>query len=414
MKAFRLILFLLCALLCLSGCAAPHAQIALQTPMPTIAPTPEPVVTPAPLQQRGNDTLAAPVTYSAYALPLSLRSGASFSTALYKMVLDAAAAGESQVSLDGLSVSAEQVDAVRGFILGRHQCAYLSDISVDGEALVLNYSSQDQAAIAQAAEAFDKAAKSVLDECCRSGYTVLQCAMALYQYLGQHVEYNYESMDEGVYGALVNKSALANGYAQAYAFLLDQLGVENVLAVSADRSHTWNIITIDGVSYHVDITFGANLFQGQSMRFFGMNDSAVSEQNGYTDWTCTSGVDEAETPVCESDRFAVLQVAEISDVDYKGNAVYYDGGERDTGLYRLDLETGESAAATQDAINGLAVLDGIVYFIRSEDSCLYTYEAQTGETVQILEGTRVVSMERRGGVIYYMPEGETEAGEISP
>ena len=103
MRRTRWLALGLCLLLGLAGCAAPHTQIPLQTPMPTLSPTPEPTPTPTPAQQLGNDTLAQAPSYSTYALPLDLRSGESFSTALYKLVMDAAAAGETEVSLEGVN-----------------------------------------------------------------------------------------------------------------------------------------------------------------------------------------------------------------------------------------------------------------------------------------------------------------------
>lgn len=413
MKAIRWAALFLCLAIGLCGCVAPHTQIPLPTPMPTLKPTAVPVQT-AEGQWMGVDSLSSPVSYNPYALPMSLRAGESFSTALYKQILDAAAAGEKEISLVEMSVAPEQVDAVRSFVLARHQNAYLSDIALEGETLSLRYSTEDAAAITKAAQEFDKAAKEILEECCRSGYTVLQCAMAAYQYLSQNVEYNYESMDEGLYGAIVNKSAIANGYAQAYAFLLDQMGIENVLAVASDGSHVWNIVTIDGASYHVDTTFDANLYQGQSMRFFGMSDRLVPAENGYFSWTCTNSVQEQPTPACLSDRFDILQAAGLSDVDYAGDAVYYDGGEETPGLYKLRLADGESECITQDAIGGLVVLDGLAYFLRQEDGFLYTYNTQSGETMQILEGTKVTSISRNDGVVYYMVDGQTEMREISP
>lgn len=414
MRRTRWLALGLCLLLGLAGCAAPHTQIPLQTPMPTLSPTPEPTPTPTPAQQLGNDTLAQAPSYSTYALPLDLRSGESFSTALYKLVMDAAAAGEKEVSLEGVNATAAQVDSVRAFVLARGQSAFLSDISLEENALALVYTSEDTTEIQQAAQDFDKAAQSILEECYQTGYTQLQCAMALYQYLGQHVEYSYESMDDGLYGAIVDKKAMANGYANAYAFLLDQFGIENALVSAPDKSHVWNLITIDGVSYHVDVTFGANLLKGQSLKFFGMNDAAAATALGYTGWTVSNGVADLETPLCSSTRFEALQKAGRSDMDYAGNAVYMDAYEEAPGVSKLDLLTGEVSVVFSEQTDGIAVLDGLLYYLRNEDGYLYTLNLTTNETVQLFEGTKVTALERRGNVIYYSAEGQSEMGQISP
>ena len=331
-----------------------------------------------------------------------------------QLVMDAAAAGETEVSLEGVNATAAQVDNVRAFVLARGQSAFLSDISLEENALALVYTSQDASQIQQAAQDFDKAAQSILEECYQTGYTQLQCAMALYQYLGQHVEYSYESMDDGLYGAIVDKKAMANGYANAYAFLLDQFGIENALVSAPDKSHVWNLITIDGVSYHVDVTFGANLLKGQSLKFFGMNDAAAATALGYTGWTVSNGVADLETPLCSSTRFEALQKAGRSDMDYAGNAVYMDAYEETPGVSKLDLLTGEVSVVLSEQTDGIAVLDGLLYYLRNEDGYLYTLNLTTNETVQLFEGTKVTALERRGNVIYYSAEGQSEMGQISP
>lgn len=59
------------------------------------------------------------------------------------------------------------------------------------------------------------------------------------------------------YGALVNGSAVCEGYARAYQLLLYEFGINNTLATGTTNGtgHMWNIVNINGANYHVDVTW---------------------------------------------------------------------------------------------------------------------------------------------------------------
>ncbi len=56
------------------------------------------------------------------------------------------------------------------------------------------------------------------------------------------------------YGALVNKIAVCEGYAKAYMYLMNRLGITTEMADSKTLNHAWNIVTINGKRYHVDVS----------------------------------------------------------------------------------------------------------------------------------------------------------------
>jgi len=57
------------------------------------------------------------------------------------------------------------------------------------------------------------------------------------------------------YGALGNRVAVCQGYAMAYMYLLDRVGIENDYCSSTALCHAWNIVYIDGIPYHTDVTW---------------------------------------------------------------------------------------------------------------------------------------------------------------
>lgn len=57
------------------------------------------------------------------------------------------------------------------------------------------------------------------------------------------------------YGVVINQSAVCQGYAELYAYLLKCVGIESYLCSSDTLNHIWNILVIDGEYYYVDVTW---------------------------------------------------------------------------------------------------------------------------------------------------------------
>lgn len=58
-----------------------------------------------------------------------------------------------------------------------------------------------------------------------------------------------------IYGALVDGYAVCEGYTKSYMYLLGKLGIKSKICSSEKLTHSWNIVWIDGVPYHVDVTW---------------------------------------------------------------------------------------------------------------------------------------------------------------
>ena len=68
-------------------------------------------------------------------------------------------------------------------------------------------------------------------------------------------DYNYTKDGKNAYGALVNRTAVCDGYARAYEYLLNLCGLKCYTCISESMVHGWNLVQIDGVFYHVDVTW---------------------------------------------------------------------------------------------------------------------------------------------------------------
>lgn len=59
-----------------------------------------------------------------------------------------------------------------------------------------------------------------------------------------------------IYGALVRKKALCEGYTKAFSYLCNLAGIENVIVTGKTTvPHMWNMVKLNGNWYHVDVTW---------------------------------------------------------------------------------------------------------------------------------------------------------------
>ena len=83
-------------------------------------------------------------------------------------------------------------------------------------------------------------------------------ALFLHDRLAVSCEYNYNTADDDrylMYGALGKHTAVCDGYSKAYSYLLRLAGIESLNCSSDDLNHSWNLVKIDGIYYHVDVTW---------------------------------------------------------------------------------------------------------------------------------------------------------------
>ena len=81
-------------------------------------------------------------------------------------------------------------------------------------------------------------------------------ALLLHDRLALHCEYGGIAKNSStIDGAFADRKATCGGYAKAYWHLLDQVGIQCKLVESKSMVHMWNIVTVNGKAYHVDVTY---------------------------------------------------------------------------------------------------------------------------------------------------------------
>ncbi len=118
----------------------------------------------------------------------------------------------------------------------------------------------------------------------RTGNTYEDIKM-IHDYLVDNIEYDTSLSKDNIYdlyGALVNRVAVCEGYARSFKYILDEMGISSVLVIGTGTNsrgeterHAWNYVEIDGNWYAVDCTWddpvvvgGGNLPQSSKYKYF--------------------------------------------------------------------------------------------------------------------------------------------------
>lgn len=99
------------------------------------------------------------------------------------------------------------------------------------------------------------------------GKSEYQKIRAIYDYICANVEYDFDNLEDesyllkhSTYAALINKTAVCQGYATLFYRMCLEAGIDSrVIVGDAGESHAWNIVNIGKYYYYVDSTWDAGM-----------------------------------------------------------------------------------------------------------------------------------------------------------
>lgn len=183
-------------------------------------------------------------------------------------LLEQFAKGEERISLSqfGIPYSRENCDFIYRYVRKDTPEAF----HVDGQTIYYSNSTkmiveirmtylytvhEYQSMLSACREAAEKLMVGVADN---KNLTDVEKALLIHDRLVLHCTYDQSKSVPNrydMYGALAKGLAVCEGYTKAYAFMMDQIGIRNFYCQSIDLNHGWNILYIDGLPYHVDVTW---------------------------------------------------------------------------------------------------------------------------------------------------------------
>ena len=114
-------------------------------------------------------------------------------------------------------------------------------------------------------EKVDEEVSNLLKSLDLSNKTDYQKVKAIYDYICSNVTYDYDNLNDKsyslkytAYAALINKTAVCQGYASLFYRLALDAGVDTrVISGEAGGPHAWNIVKLNGKYYNLDSTWDA-------------------------------------------------------------------------------------------------------------------------------------------------------------
>ncbi|MBE6649412.1 MAG: hypothetical protein E7614_07845 [Ruminococcaceae bacterium] len=219
-------------------------------------------------------------------------------------------------------------------------------------------------------------------------------------------QYDYTFSNYDAYDALVYKTSVCQGYAEAYSLLLDKVGIKNELCSSSQLNHAWNIVYLDGKPYHVDVTWDDPSWGGgkeavlgyvRHTNFLRSTEGIIEAEHTANDFNSTPSdttydnyfwqnsesafvllndeiyyIDESEGALVRYSDGAVL--ASIDDTWTAGGYSYWVGhygklvtdGENlyyslSSGVYKYNFEKGKGELVYSPSLNGVESIYGLSY-----------------------------------------------------
>jgi hypothetical protein len=129
----------------------------------------------------------------------------------------------------------------------------------------------DENTLNQAIEEVNNIKSQVINMATSSSDDVTEQLRTIHDYLVDTIEYDKDFGNDvyNIYGALINRRAVCEGYARAFKDILDEMGIPCIIAVGVGQnsegvaeSHAWNYVKINSIWYAIDVTWddpvGAN------------------------------------------------------------------------------------------------------------------------------------------------------------
>jgi hypothetical protein len=333
---------------------------------------------------------------------------------LYNALYRAIDAMEPSVDISAFTLDRGQIAAVFDSLYAARwwDFYYLQklELSSDAKSVRITYTTDDTAQVRRDKETFTARLAHLVYNVAPEPYTDLQKVLAVYQYLCEVSDYSSDEDDLNTttpWGILMKRQGICNGFAQLTAYTLTRAGVP--VEYACNDAHAWNIVTVGGRQYHMDVTFGAGFIGGTAMNslaYVFMDDgvrSATLQEIGagqgpmIVGWY---GDDPTPAPPCTATDMAFYNTISLGWVDVDQGKVYYvaQGGD----IRRMNLDgTGVETLATTTAVYALAVYDGTVYYLGGREKG-QVYRLNGDGTSEPLDDTMyLIFMEITGGKVRF-------------
>ena len=235
----------------------------------------------------------------------------------------------------------------------------------------------------QARQVYADTLQGILDTV-HEEWTDLQTALYLHDYLCVHYAYDQSLQRYSAYELLTEGAGVCQAYTLVYDALLTACGIDAGYVISKEMNHSWNVVTIDGKQYNVDVTYddpSPDSLGKVSHAHFMVSDSKLSADHSFTPdegfGQCSDGIYD-ENAVWKEVNTAFVPVGK--DFYYiKSGALYrWDGNNSqyiDTIYATWFTDRGDQSYWRGNYSALLSYKDKLLY---SKPDCIMSYDPANG------------------------------------
>jgi len=244
----------------------------------------------------------------------------------------------------------------------------------------------------------------IIAETVYPGMSDRDIALSVHDYLAVHCAYDESHTYYSGYDALVYQTAVCQGYAEAYMDILNRCGVPCMMVSSDEMDHRWNLVQIEGLWYHVDVTWddpSPDRFGRVFHQYFLLSDSKISDEtHEHFGWS--------DAPLCsdttnDQNQFWHETDSRIIYLDHQSYVYRYDQGNKSVSVLHVDSSGAENTLFSIESEgltihedgniwyyhhSGLSFWNGKLYVSDpqhvyafdpdgTESECIFTYDADT-------------------------------------
>ena len=229
------------------------------------------------------------------------------------------------------------------------------------------------------------------------GPTEIEKYFSVYDHLSKISSYTDDMSDDRTFTAcsiILHGKGICGGYSLLNQQILKQIGIQSLYLMN--EPHAWNMVTLDGVDYISDLTWGAGTAGSNDDNLRHILTSTEERnrtlnENGYGGSPVYTGFYRdvmvlAEEP--ENNQFSHLYDLYTSyALDTKNGHLYYSDVD---GIQRIDLSGENKKTLSSHSGEQLVYFDDALYYINLSDS--YLYKVTEGKLPQLIEGDYLLEM----------------------
>lgn len=252
----------------------------------------------------------------------------------------------------------------------------------------------------------EQATNSIISNDIRPGMSDFEKVKALHDYVVLNTAYDYENYLNNtipkssytIYGLLVNKTAVCDGYAKTMYYLLNKIGIDSlyVSGTAGGGGHAWNKVKVDGVWYNLDATWDDPVPDSKGYvryKYFLIPDSELAKDHSW---------DNSQLPAATDTRY--LFMGDMWDFSLNNGYYYYSSLSDNIKLYKIKADGSEKAKIADVRANELVVYRDWIYFCNYSYSG-YLFKIKTdGTQLTKLNNFKVKNLELDGSTLQYTDE----------